>query len=378
MSPPSLKKAQMPDLMRIAIARSTQEARPTQFRILHSLPVSSIDERWRKCLGNSDFPTHYTAPEFFLEPAFRDKRPFAILSVEDEEVTAVMTGTNDRARVQSGLSVRPQIAFSRRADRQRAMSNLVAGLLAEAQSAKLVDFFVWADLESLVEPGFHYRRYEGVVMLDLSLGSDVLFRKFSENRRTNIKKAIKHGVSVAPATCREETSAYYAICADWCRRKGLPVPEEEEFQQTFALTNNRLLLLARHYDKIIAGVVVRFFPCGVMEYAANCSLEKTLHLRPNDLLHWRAIEWGCREGMTKYSLGGTHLFLQKFGGQIAPTTRCRLDLSLFRQYTIGDWVTSKVDQLRPFVPHNLQAVGRSLRASLTKPRRQDSIRTKPQ
>ena len=89
------------------------------------------------------------------------------------------------------------------------------------------------------------------------------------------------------------------------------------------LKNNRLLLLARHEGKVIAGVVIRFFPDGVMEYAANSSLQSALHLRPNDLLHWRAIEWGCREGMTHYSLGGAHLFLRKFGGEIVPTTRHR-------------------------------------------------------
>jgi hypothetical protein len=39
--------------------------------------------------------------------------------------------------------------------------------------------------------------------------------------------------------------------------------------------------------------------------------------------HWRAIEWGYREGSSKYSLGGTHLLLRKFGGEIVPTTRDR-------------------------------------------------------
>ena len=364
MSPLKLKKAQMSEFERIATAPPEHNRDHVRFRVLHSLPIGSIEERWRKCLVNCDFPTHYTAPEFFLEPAFRDKTPFAVLSIEDDEVTAVLTGVIDRAHLQSGLSVRPQIAFSRRADPLRAMSNLVAGLLAEAQFAKLVDVFIWSDMAHFVPSRFHRRQYEGVVMLDLSLGPDLLFRKFSGNRRTNIKKAIKYGVSVAPASCREEISAYYAICADWSRRKRLPIATEDEFQQTFALTHNRLLLVARHHDTIIAGVVVRFFPCGVMEYAANCSLEDTLHLRPNDLLHWRAIEWGCREGMTKYSLGGTHLFLQKFGGQITPTTRCRLDLSLSRQYTIKDWVAEKVQQVGPFVPGNLQATVRSLRAKL--------------
>jgi Acetyltransferase (GNAT) domain len=338
------------------------------FRILHGPPTGLIEAEWRACLAASDFPTHYTAPEFFLEPMLRETKPFAILSIVDDEVTGVLTGVNDGDRVQSGLSVRPQIAFSRRADRGRAMTNLVAGLAVEARSAKLVDLFVWSDMETLVEPRLRKRRCEGVVMLDLSRGPEALFRKFSANKRTNIKKAIKYGVSIELAKSRDEISAYYAICADWSCRKALPVPREDDFHQAFALTNNRLLLLARYEARIIAGVVIRFFPGGVMEYAANSSLEGALHLRPNDLLHWRAIEWGCREGMTKYSLGGAHLFLRKFGGEIVPITRHRLDLSVFRRFVIGDWIADRAERARPFIPDRLATFARSVLSLVEKPR----------
>jgi len=121
-----------------------------EFCILHSLPVGPIEARWRACLANSDFPTHYTTPEFFLEPMLRQRRAFAILSMIGEEVTGMLTGVNDGDHVQSGLSVRPQIAFSRSADRGRATASLVAGLVSEAKGAKLVDLFVWSDMESVI------------------------------------------------------------------------------------------------------------------------------------------------------------------------------------------------------------------------------------
>jgi hypothetical protein len=342
----------------IAIDAPSQQNRSWQ--VLHSAPASPIEARWRVCLGNSEFPTHYTAPEFFLEPMLRKREPFAVLSMMGEEVTGVLTGIHCGGHVQCGLSVRPQIAFSRKADRARAMASLVAGLVSEAKGAKLVDLFVWSEMECLVPPQFSRQRYEGVVMLDLSRSPDALFREFSENKRSNIKKAIKYGVSVKAATSRDEIAAYYTICVDWSRRKGLPIASEEQFQQTFALTGNRLLLLARHQGKIIAGLVIRYFVHGVMEYAANSSLESALPLRPNDLLHWRAIEWGCREGITKYSLGGTHLFLRKFGGEIVPTTRYRLDQSSFRRFAIGDWIADQAERARPLMSDRLTTLARSL------------------
>jgi hypothetical protein len=158
------------------------------------------------------------------------------------------------------------------------------------------------------------------------------------------------------------------VYADWARRKGLPVTGAQQFQDMFALTRNRRLFLARYEGQVIAGVVVRFFPGGVMEYAANSSLENALRLRPNDLLHWRAIEWACAEGMTKYNLGGAHLFLRKFGGEIVSTTRHRLDLSVFRRYAIGDWIAERVEEVRPFLPSRVVDLGRSLRNRVEKVR----------
>jgi len=340
----------------------------TSFEILHGQPTGPIETLWRACLADSDFPTHYTAPEYFCELIrYRGKNPFAILSILGEHVTAVMTGVHYADRVQSGLSNRPQIAFSRHADRSRAMSNLIAGLLQEAGSAKLVDVFLWSDMAGLVDARFRQRPYRGVVMLDLSLGPDVLFRKFSQTRRNHIRKAIKHGISVDFAKSRDDISAYYAVYVDWARHRYWPITREEELQEEFFATrSNRQLLLARYKGEVIAGVVLRFFPGGVMEYAGGSSLQSVLHLRPNDLLHWRAIEWACAAGLTKYGLGGTDLFLRKFGGEVVPTTRHRLDLSLFRRYTIGDWMTNRVEEVRPFIPQQVVGLSRSLRSNVKK------------
>jgi hypothetical protein len=170
------------------------------FRVLRRVPRGALEAGWRDCLANSDFATHYTAPEFFLEPMPRVRQGFAVLSMLGEEVTGVLTGFRVGSRVQSGLSVRPQIAISRSAEREPTIANLVAGLLAEANLAKLVDLFVWSDMAPLIGPQFRQRRCEGVVMLDLSRGPEALFLRFSENKRRNIKKAKKYGVSVGPAS----------------------------------------------------------------------------------------------------------------------------------------------------------------------------------
>ena len=198
------------------------------------------------------------------------------------------------------------------------------------------------------------------------LGSNALLREFSQTRRNDIRRAIKCGVSVDFAKSRDDVSAYYTVCVDWTRRRSLPITGEEQFQGIFASRRNRRLLLARYNGGVIAGVVLRFFPGGVVEVAANYSLKGALHLRPNDLLYWRAIEWSCAEGLTRCSLGGANLFLQKFGGKIVQTTRHRLDLSLFRRFAIGDWMADRVEGVRQSIPPGVAGFGRSLRSHVRK------------
>ena len=204
-------------------------------------------------------------------------------------------------------------------------------------------------------------------MLDLSLGPDALFLQFSQSRRNRIRRAIHCGVSVEPAKSRAVISAYYAVYVDWARHRFLRITGEEQFQEEFvAARKNRQLLLARHKGEVIAGVVLRFFPGGVVENAANSSLQSALHLRPNDLLHWRAIEWAYAEGLTTYGLGGTSLFLRQFGGEVVTTTRHRLDLSLFRRHTVDDWMADRVEEVRPYIPQPVVDFSRSLRSHVKK------------
>jgi hypothetical protein len=339
----------------------------TSFQILHGQPTGSVEACWRACLAESDFRTHYTAPEYFAEPMLQRNRPFAVLSIASRDVTAVLTGLHHADRVQSGISTRPQIAFSRHCDRSLAMSNLIAGLVHEAGSAKLVDLFLWSDMASLVDARFRRRPYRGAVMLDLVPDSDAVFRKFSQTRRNDIRRAIRSGVSVDIARSREHVAAYYAVFVDWANRRRLQITGEEEFhEEFFTTTKNRRLFLARYNGKVIAGLVLRFIPGGVVEYSARSFLQSALHLKPNDLLHWRAIEWACGEGMTKYNLGGTGLFLRKFGGEVVPTTRHRLDMSLLRRYTVGDWMGGTVDEVRTLLPERMVGLARSLRSRVRK------------
>jgi hypothetical protein len=313
----------------------TRISAKTTWTVLHSYPNESCEDRWREFLARADFAAHYVAPEYFREPFFRDKQPFVVLAWQGERVVAAISGMHEEQQLVCGQISRPQICFDKEVDRETASDALADGLLHEAGADKLITFYSWVPLDTVSKHGYRSQQEEGVVMLDLTQGADELFKHFAEARRTNIRKSIKRGVEVGFCETSDEFKAYYDIYADWCRRKTI-TPNSFEMMEDAFQSPNRKLFLARYEGKVIAGTVIRLYPGAMIEYAANNSYEEYLKLKPNDLLQWRVVEWGCAEGYKSYSLGGAHLFLLKMGGSIAPVYRYRLDRTWLHRHEIKE------------------------------------------
>lgn len=333
--------------------------------LLYGRPGAAVEASWRRCLTDVTLVTHYVAPEFFDEP-FPRRQKLGVLAFEKGDVSAVVTGLCDGRALRCGNAGRPQLVCAERVDQALAVAQLARGLeqLAAKSGAQCVDVFTWRQFGALRAHGFMERAEKGVVMLDLAQGPEALFRGFSDNKKTNIKKAIKKGVTVAIATDTNEWREYYRVYKDWSQRKRLACASEQEFLSLLSLTANRKLFVARHQGRIVAGVIVRFVPQGVVEFAANASFEDSLPLRPNDLLHWRIVEWAHAQGFPVYSLGGSHLFLRKFGGRIHPTFRYRLDRTWLKRYVLGHVLERALAEAKRALPPGVAARARKLRKAL--------------
>lgn len=308
---------------------------PNSYIIIHSFPAGEIEGRWRDFLARSKAPSHYNAPEFFLEPYWEGKQPFAVLATEGERITGVLTGIHEANEVISGLGVRPQIFVGEPEHPSPTLVALMEGLIEEAGAKPLLSVFSWEwlPLKPFIDHGFRPRALTGDVVLDLTRGTDQLFKDLDKKRRNNIRYATKHGVEIARATSIEEFRTYRKIYLGWCARKNLPpFPQEMEEKAFLECARSRHLYLARHEGTIIAGTIIRSYPGGMVEYGRNNSLPEHLNLKPNDLLLWNAISWACAGGFPVFSLGGAGNFHREFGGKLVPIYRYRLDRSLFRRY----------------------------------------------
>jgi len=311
------------------------------FLVLHDFPEPGIESLWREFLKRVELPSHYCAPEYFREPFWSGKRPFAVVVLKQRDVVGVLTGIHQGIEVQCGMSARPQICLDSRSDLSHTLNALYQGLLTEIGTAQLVSIYSWNPLEPLSRMGFRERPQEGDVLLDLALGADTLFKQFHEGRRKTIRRAmVRFGVEVSEVTTSEDIDASYNVYRQWRETKRKKIEWEEisfsVFEEACKLRTNRIVFLARHAGHAIAVLSLRFYQEGLIEASGNHSVDEYLHLYPNELLHWRAIEWACREGLRSYSFGGAHTFLRRFGGEVAPVYRYRIDRSWLRRHDFGE------------------------------------------
>ncbi len=303
--------------------------------VLHEFPEPALELAWREMLTRVALPSHYTSPEYFREPYFEGRRPFAILVLRSDRVVAVVTGFHEGGNVKCGLPTRPQVQVVEEEMSPAAWVELRDALKKEASKAQLISVFSWEwmPLAGLEPFGYRRKKLTGIPVLDLTLGAETLLKQCDKKRRNSIRYAIKNAVEVTEATTDEDLRAFHEIYEGWCRAKETHcypyAVEERAFRDT---KGNRKLFLARHSGKVIAGSVFRFFPGGMVDYSRNGSLPEFQQLKPNDILAWRAVEWACDNGFQRMSMGGSHRFLREFGGAEVPVLRYRLDRTLLRRH----------------------------------------------
>jgi len=304
--------------------------------VLTEAPAGDTLAVWDELMRDCPYATHFTTPDFFADPFVGRGERFAVIAMGHDRADAVLTGLRNSGRIQCGLPVRPQTAFREGADRAEAFSRLWEGIIDLGGSGiELADVFSWEPIGGL-PAGFVESRSEGgdrVVILDLAKGPEALFRDFSARRRTQLRKVEKAGkVRVKPLETASELAELYEIHRQWNEKKGIESDNYGSFSRLLG-SRSRVVLIAIFEEKLIAGTYLRFCENGIVEYAANNSLDEFQHLHANELLGWRAIEWACEKGFKKFSLGASHPFLSRFGGEVIAAYRYRADRSFLRIHT---------------------------------------------
>jgi CelD/BcsL family acetyltransferase involved in cellulose biosynthesis len=168
------------------------------------------------------------------------------------------------------------------------------------------------ELEGLID-GLVCTPWRLAYLLRLPTNSEGPFRINNSENRASVKRAINKakrlGVYARPAETEAELRTWYRLYLETMRRNLVPPRPYRFFAALWKLLKPRgmmQLLLAEQESKgqrrIIAGSIFLLFGRTV-SYGFNGSALKDLSLRPNDLLHWQAINEACTSGFRFLDLG---------------------------------------------------------------------------
>lgn len=153
------------------------------------------------------------------------------------------------------------------------------------------------------EPSSWY--YEHI--LDLSGGAQQVQANFRSSHKRNIKNAQKAGVEVVISSTPEAMGEFYRLNCMTRKMHGLPPQPYLFFEQIYEYIIKKgggLLVAARYEGTVIAASI--YFHAGrkaIYKYGASDIAYQ--HLRPNNLVMWKAIEQYCHEGYASLSFGRT-------------------------------------------------------------------------
>jgi len=158
------------------------------------------------------------------------------------------------------------------------------------------------------------------MILDLSAGAEAVWRSFPAKVRNQVRKAEGSGL-IASIGGAEFLDEFYAVFAVNMRDLGSPVHHQAFFAHMFAAFGAEArVVLVRHEGDTVGGLVCLFFKDRVIVPWAS-SLRQYFTKCPNNLLYWKAIQYGCERGCKWFDFGrssvgsGTYNFKRQWGAK---------------------------------------------------------------
>lgn len=192
-------------------------------------------------------------------------------------------------------------------DGKEVLIELLTNLEACAIKSRVSEAFIYSTRveESLESLGYTLSSVFNVCKVNLRGNVDELWRSIAHNKRKNIKKAIKHNIKVIHGASDEDLASFYEMHTIASKRaKFIPHPLNYfySFLKVFGKDGKVKIFLSYFNGLPVAGVFVVVH--GDTAYALGAgSRKEAWSVRPNDVLHWKAMEWACNEGLAYYHMG---------------------------------------------------------------------------
>jgi hypothetical protein len=167
----------------------------------------------------------------------------------------------------------------------------------------------WGYVDLFENMGYRHVGSNITYTVDLGRGEEDLWRRINGNKRRNIRKALDRGVEFEESSNFKDIERFYDLYLRIFQRPPKSVPPPLSWFQ--ALWNSQSpkdsskVFFARWRGNDVSSVFATIHAKTI--YALGWGyLGTALEVRPNELLHWKIMEWGCNRGFLKYHMGDVH------------------------------------------------------------------------
>jgi hypothetical protein len=265
------------------------------------------DPRWLSLIQNNPAATIFDHPAWLaLLAACYGYRPF-ILAVQNGEgqvcAGIAVAEINDHLTPRRYVAL-PFTDYCKPLYRdENALSFLIEALVEQQRAKKIPKTEIRTGLPA--NPNIQ----ENTVFVHhtLPMGPDIsqVSKRVTRQQLQNVRTAEKNCIRVVRGTGLEEVRAFYRLNCLNRRKHGVPVQPWSFFKllTSHVLEKGLGFVLLAYKDNacISAGLFMHWQKTLTYKYSATD--ENALDLRPNHLVTWTAIQWGCENGFTTFDFG---------------------------------------------------------------------------
>lgn len=203
------------------------------------------------------------------------------------------------------------------ANKLQVMKEVIKAFEEKRKRSAYVLFFpnplINLSLRRLFESGGYHRVLFRTLLIDLNRPLDVVWKALDKDARRGVRKAQKLGVEATVANTWQEWKEYYNLHVLHSREKNYPPEPYSFYKELFKLHHKNMsrLFIAKLEKQVIAGnlcLIHRENLIGIR----GASLGAYLKYQPNNLAHWKSIEWAKENGVRIYDFDGLPLEETKY------------------------------------------------------------------
>jgi CelD/BcsL family acetyltransferase involved in cellulose biosynthesis len=267
------------------------------------------DERWASFVERvpGALPFHHPSWARMIADCY-GYQPFALVLGDGDGVAAGMPVLEIRSLL--GRRRWISLPFTDYSPPLARDARLLPSLFAALDAARKAERISRVEIRAPME-GLPVRREPAGFWHVLRLASDAtsVFRTFQRSQvQQRIAKAEREGVTVRRGSSRDDlTQTFYELHLETRRRLGVPIQPRRYFELLWEriLAPGRGFVLLAYWNSIpVAGAVFLAWN-GAITYKYSASRQEFWKLRPNNLVIWNAIRWGCENGFHTFDFGRT-------------------------------------------------------------------------